>query len=183
MINIKNMIKPALIAGGVMGFIGSIPVINFLNFLCCLLVIVGGAGAAYLLKKKNPRLELVDGAVVGALSGVSYAVVATVFGTIISLAITAIFGAAFMPFAMMDNGFAGPMGNMGMSAVGTMIGAVFGLILGLIINPVFGAIGGVIYVKVTEGKRSGGVPTNAKNVTPDSSSDNPTPDDVIRGRD
>ncbi len=167
MMDIKKMLKPAVIAGGVMGFVGSIPLINCLNIFCCLLVVVGGAGAAYLLKKKHPKLELIDGAAAGALSGVAYAVVATVIGTILSLATTAIFGTAFAPMSMMDQGFAGPMQGMGMSAMGTFFGAIIGFVFSIVINPIFGAIGGVLYVKFTEGKKAPGVPADAKNVTQD----------------
>lgn len=167
MMDVKKMLKPAGIAGGIMGFVGSIPGLNCLNVFCCLLVVVGGAGAAYLLKKKHPKLELVDGAAVGALSGIAYAVVATVFGTIFSLIMTAVFGTAFAPMSMMDQGFAGPMQGMGMSAASTLVGAVIGFVFSIVINPIFGAVGGVLYVKFTEGKKAPGVPADAKNVTPD----------------
>jgi len=90
-----NVWMPALIGGAVFGVAGAIPVLNFLNCLCCSLVLGSGFLAAFLYSKEcrktNTPLGGGGGAKVGALSGVFY----TVFGSIVSWILSRITGAAF----------------------------------------------------------------------------------------
>ena len=73
-----NMLAPALIGGAVAGVLSSIP---FLNCLCCLWIIGGAVLASYLLAKDSPvSLTSGDGAIVGALAGISAAVVDSLVG-------------------------------------------------------------------------------------------------------
>jgi hypothetical protein len=69
----SGMLTPALIGGIAAGILSAIP---FLNCLCCLWIIGGAVLAAALLAKSTPvSLTAGDGAVVGALAGVTAAVV------------------------------------------------------------------------------------------------------------
>ncbi len=73
-----SMLAPALLGGAVAGILSGLP---FLNCLCCFWIIGGGMLAAYLLAKEAPvSLTSGDGAVVGALSGISAAVVDSLVG-------------------------------------------------------------------------------------------------------
>jgi hypothetical protein len=73
-----GMLAPALIGGAVAGVLSGLP---FLNCLCCCWVIGGAALASFLLAKDSPvSLTPGDGAIVGALSGISAAVVDSLIG-------------------------------------------------------------------------------------------------------
>jgi hypothetical protein len=73
-----NMLAPALIGGAVAGVLSGIP---FLNCFCCLWIIGGAVLASYLLAKDSPvSLTSGDGAIVGALAGISAAVVDSLVG-------------------------------------------------------------------------------------------------------
>ena len=73
-----SMLTPALIGGAVAGILSGLP---FLNCLCCLWIIGGAMLAAYLLAKESPvSLTAGDGAIVGALAGISAAVVDSLIG-------------------------------------------------------------------------------------------------------
>ena len=68
-----SMLTPALLGGAVAGILSGLP---FLNCLCCFWIIGGAVLAAYLLAKESPvSLTAGDGAVVGALTGISAAVI------------------------------------------------------------------------------------------------------------
>ena len=73
-----KMLPPALIGGAIAGVLSGIP---FLNCLCCLWIIGGAVLASYLLAKDSPvSLTSGDGAIVGALAGISAAVVDSLVG-------------------------------------------------------------------------------------------------------
>lgn len=70
------MLVPALIGGGIAGFLSAVPIINFANCFCCLWIIAGGMLSAYLISKESTRpLTSGDGAIVGIFSGIVAAVV------------------------------------------------------------------------------------------------------------
>jgi len=71
-------LTPALMAGAVAGILSGIP---FVNCLCCLWIIGGGAVAAHLLAQRTGGpLTGGDGAIVGALTGIVAAVVEALVG-------------------------------------------------------------------------------------------------------
>lgn len=73
-----NIWMPALIGGAVFGIAGAIPILDYLNCLCCSLVIGSGFLAAFLYSKDcrttNTPFGGGGGAKVGALSGVFYTI-------------------------------------------------------------------------------------------------------------
>ena len=70
------MLVPALIGGGIAGFLSAVPIINIANCFCCLWIIAGGMLSAYLFSKESARpLTSGDGAIVGIFSGIVAAVV------------------------------------------------------------------------------------------------------------
>ncbi len=76
--------RPALIAGGVLGALSAIPIVQWGNCICCMWAVGGGALGAWLLGRERPggwaTLPLGDGAFVGVLSGLFGGVVATIIG-------------------------------------------------------------------------------------------------------
>jgi hypothetical protein len=79
-----DFLRPALIAGGVLGVLSSIPLVNLGNCICCMWVLGGGGLGAWLLGRKYPggpgSLTFGDGAFVGALSGLLGGVLTTIIG-------------------------------------------------------------------------------------------------------
>jgi len=74
-----SMFVPALIGGGVAGFLSGVPIFNC---FCCLWIIGGAILASYLLAKDSPLpLSAGDGAIVGIFTGI----VAAVMEAIISI--------------------------------------------------------------------------------------------------
>jgi hypothetical protein len=71
-----NYFRPALMAGAVAGLLSGLPFIGAANCLCCLWIVGGAAVAVRLLAAVTPTLLTSgDGAVVGALTGITAAVV------------------------------------------------------------------------------------------------------------
>jgi hypothetical protein len=155
MVQTKNLIMPALVGGlltGILtGVISIIPIISCCNIFCCFWVILGGALSAFLLSKKE-KVELKDGAVVGALSGLIGGVVATLIYIIYDLILKSIF--ANMGFNTNSDG----LNNLpGMEGFGPLLLAgvyIFTLILYTVTGVIFGAVGGIIAVKLLEKKSS-----------------------------
>jgi hypothetical protein len=87
MIQKPSKIQPALLGGLVMGLGSVIPGLNYVNFCCCGWAIVGGAVAAFLLKKRSPVLPISsgEGAGAGALAGVVASVIYLAIGVPLSL--------------------------------------------------------------------------------------------------
>src|SRR5687767_1736426 len=74
-----DFLKPALAGGLALGILSAIPIVNFVNCICCLWVLAGGGLTAYLLNQQRPgRLTYGDGAFGGVIAGLVGAVVATI---------------------------------------------------------------------------------------------------------
>ena len=75
--------RPAIISGIIAGLLSTVPFINLVNLLCCLLVIIGGVIGVYLLSTKVDRkITYGDGAIVGFFSGLVAAVISTIIHAI-----------------------------------------------------------------------------------------------------
>lgn len=75
--NYEGMLKPALIAGVLLGILSTVP---YLSFCCCIWSIGGGVLAAYLYVKDSPiAVTLGCGVVLGLLTGIIGTVVDTLF--------------------------------------------------------------------------------------------------------
>lgn len=82
--NRSGMLTPALIWGAIAGILSAIP---FLNCLCCIWIVGGAMGAAWLLARNCPvSLSAGDGALTGALTGV----VAAVVNAVVSIPLQAV---------------------------------------------------------------------------------------------
>jgi hypothetical protein len=71
-----DYVRPALIAGAAAGVLSAIPFIGAANCLCCLWIVGGAVVAVKLMAAATPSLlRAGDGAIVGALTGITAAVV------------------------------------------------------------------------------------------------------------
>jgi hypothetical protein len=151
----QGMLVPALIGGGLAGFLTAIP---FVNCLCCIWVIGGGMLAAYLLSKNSQSaLSTGDGAIVGIFAGI----VAAVVDTIVSIPFEALISnvAAMDEVMQMISGYLEEMPVIVSQLLEKMMSGEFYLpfvLLGLVINAVifsaFCALGGIIGVSLFKKK-------------------------------
>ncbi|MBM3311039.1 MAG: hypothetical protein FJY80_05990 [Candidatus Aminicenantes bacterium] len=138
-----SLFTPALVGGAAAGLLSAIPVVNC---LCCLWIIGGGALAAHLWAKNNPRpLTSGEGALVGAYAGL----IATVIDFLISLPLAAVNAAFFRRVferlsayvEEMPAGWERLFDRTGPFEVGWFL---FGLVVAAFIFSVLGALGGVL---------------------------------------
>ncbi len=143
-----NRLKAAAIGGGAAGVASQIPGLNFVNCLCCALVVGGGMLAVFLALRNEPATEKApygDGALIGALAGV----VAAIVGAIVLIPITALFGDPMEQVVRMlegiDNLPPEILDALGGDAAETArTFAVVGFLMTLAVDIVFSTIGGVI---------------------------------------
>ena len=152
----RNRLKAAAIGGGAAGLASSIPGLNFVNCLCCALVVGGGLLAAYLALRNEPGTEKAsygDGAMIGAMAGVVAAIVAS----IVSIPMSAMFGDVVEQMRSALEGIEGiPPEALDAMGGDTPAGAfaLIGLLMNLVAFTVFSAIGGVIGAAVFHKKPS-----------------------------
>ncbi len=142
-----NKLKPALIGGTAEGVASSIPVLNFLNCACCLLVVGGGVLAAYLYMKDAPpsaKAPLGDGLKLGLLAGLIGAVVFALISISIAV-LTPDLVSAFGPALPEGVDLPPKIASLLSSPVPL---AIFLGLISLIIDPIFCGIGGVIGVAI-----------------------------------
>lgn len=78
--NQNGMLKPAVIAGVLIGILSAVPPLSLLNCACCAWVIGGGILAAHLYVKNSPApVTLGSGVALGLLSGAIGGIVSTIF--------------------------------------------------------------------------------------------------------
>lgn len=151
----QGMLFPALIGGGLAGFLSAVP---FVNCLCCIWIIGGGMLAAYLLSKNTQHpLSTGDGAIVGIFAGIVAAVVDTIF----SIPFDALMARITTRGEIMDiiSGYMEEMPAFVSQLIEKMMSGEFYLpfiLLGLVINALifsaFCALGGIIGVSLFKKK-------------------------------
>lgn len=142
--------QQSILIGAVVTGVLSTSYLNFINAVCCLGVIIGGVVAVQqFTTRSGTSIEVGDGAILGALSGVGGAVI----GSILDTALRPLnLDSSSISQGMMENFMQGMQGQEGMSPEmmqqfqdgGGMMTILFGLIVGMVINAIFGAIGGAI---------------------------------------
>jgi len=87
MLEKPNKIRIALICGGVIGLVSSVPGLSLINCCCCAGVWLGGVLAMYLYKQQftegMPPLESSDALMLGLMAGVVGAFTATIVNVLI----------------------------------------------------------------------------------------------------
>lgn len=150
--NKSSKLVPALIGGGVIGLLSSIPIVNMGNCLCCMWVLLGGALAAYLnAKDYPPEMEYTsgDGALVGLMAGCFGAL----FGTLLGYFFMTVMGT--MPWQDMMDGVLESDADIppefedflqNMQETGKMgFAFVFAqLFFSVIVDAIFGTLGGLL---------------------------------------
>lgn len=159
--NQPSKLVPALIGGGVMAVLSTIPIINMGNCLCCMWVLLGGALAVWFYQKDLPAGEPMtsgDGAILGLMAGVFGAL----FGTLLSTFFMALGDGMPMQDIMENihryNADIGPevedfLDTLGEGGAFSPVFILFGLLMSLIVDSIFGLLGGVIGVAIFKKKQ------------------------------
>jgi hypothetical protein len=143
-----DYVRPALIAGAAAGVLSAIPFIGAANCFCCLWIVGGAAVAVKLMAAASPALlRAGDGAVVGALTGITAAVVDAIVSIPLrsfnlALARRLLDKAAELG-GELPAGLDGVFNSSGMVSPGWF---VLGLLFSAAVLAVMGALGGVIGV-------------------------------------
>jgi hypothetical protein len=144
------MLKATLIGGALFGFVGGLPVLGLLNCACCALFVAGGFVASYLYSKEckiqGAGFRAGNGAMVGLVAGLFYAIVNTIVGGIAK---------AFMPqpdpeqmMEMLEQFNLPPesveIAEKWMASSVGLWGLIIGFFVTLLLAAVFSTLGGLI---------------------------------------
>jgi hypothetical protein len=141
--NTRSFLLAALIGGAIMGFLGNIPILNFINCFLCAWVWLSGILAVYLYRRfelANPALSVGQGLALGAVAGVIGAIIGAIVGAIFGG-----LGAAALVSSLRN------MPGYDPSSMDTFTNLIAGggfslisLSCNLVLYALFGAIGGLI---------------------------------------
>ncbi|HEY3131978.1 MAG TPA: hypothetical protein VGL91_21155 [Acidobacteriota bacterium] len=173
-----KMMTPALIGGIILAGGSTIPVVNFLNCLCCAWLVMGGAAASYLYIKDSPvKVTTGDGAILGALAGVA----GSVLNTLLSIPVKMLLPANTERLREMLDRPEIPEGLRSIlaSAVGrgtfSIVALFFGFVFMLILSLIFATLGGIIGVAIFEKRKNGAVVVPPPPMPPSPPMPPPTP--------
>jgi hypothetical protein len=145
-LNNSSLFYAAGIAGGLAGLLSSLPIIGMLNCLLCGWLWLGGGMAVWLYnKREGGSLTVGQGALVGVLTGVAAAIVATLLGAVLS-------GLGLSAISLSDPEMARNFESIGGAAAITAIVAALGLFFNLIFFALFGTLGGIIGAAIFQKK-------------------------------
>jgi len=169
-----SKLLPALYGGIIIGVIGAIPFLNFVNCLCCAGVLFGGYMAVFFYRKDLPPaipLESSDGLQLGVLAGLFGAIIGLLLTGLVYLVVGNIAGQAMIDMLMKVYDSAGILDQMPPEAIDQMEMSAhesplnaMSIIGSLIVDPLFGLLGGLIGYQIHKPK--GGVPPAAPATTP-----------------
>jgi hypothetical protein len=139
--NTRSLLLSALIAGAVLGVLGNLPVLNFINCFLCLWVWMGGIFAVYLYNRYERNLTQLDQASATVGQGAGVGALAGVVGAFVGVFVYAL--TSFISTPMLES-LARSL-NLNMFNPGTGLGrAVTFFCLDIFLYPLFGAIGGLL---------------------------------------
>ena len=157
-----SKLLPALYGGIIIGVIGAIPFVNFINCLCCAGVLFGGYMAVFFYRKDLPPalpLESSDGLALGALAGLFGAIIGLLLTGLVYLAVGNIAGKAMIDMLMSVYDKAGILDQMPPEAIDQMEMSahqsplnVMSIVGSLIVDPLFGLLGGLIGYQIHKPK-------------------------------
>jgi hypothetical protein len=159
-----DFIQPALAGGMFLGFLSTLPFVDFGNCLCCMWVLMGGGIAAVLLARQRPAgITYGDGAYVGVLSGLFGAVVGTAVHIPMQIIAMRLFGNQTdqLEKLMQQAGIEGPMKDFMLRVVSGEISAVtilFTFFSYLLMWSLFAMIGGILTVAIMNKRAAAGKP-------------------------
>ena len=138
----NNKLKPAVIGGVVLGLLSAIPFVNWVNICCCAWAILGGILASYLYVKNSATpANAGDGALVGAMAGVSGAAMREMLINLMS---------------NVDPSQADLIRRQMEMQGESIAGAIFQGLIGAVLLVVFAVIGGLIGIPLFEKRKGGG---------------------------
>lgn len=136
---ISSLLIASAIAGTVMAFLSTLPLISWGNCLACMWLWTSGIFGAWLYRYSSQHpITAGQGAVVGILSGLVGAVIGSILG--------AIFGAIGLNslFSSQANDPQSALGGAGLSFLLSTEFSLIGLLFKVFLYPFFAAIGGAI---------------------------------------
>lgn len=144
-----SMLKPTLIGGLTAGAVAGLPLLNMINCACCALIIGGGFLASWLYSRecatRGATFTPGNGALVGLVAGLFYAVGASIVGGLVQMMMPADIeqiSQMLDQFDMPDESRDQAMRFAEMA--GTGVGVIFFFFLNLLLAAVFSTIGGLI---------------------------------------
>lgn len=142
MASIVKTLIAAFIGAIVAGVLSLIP---FLNYLCCLPIVVGGftAGALLGVMGKGEKLEITDGLLSGALSGVIIGLTLLVAMVIFALGFGGLYLGLGALFALAERNLAPLLVFGGMGAFASIIIAVVGVVVSIVYVAIYGVMGSI----------------------------------------
>ena len=150
----NDKIKPAAIGGVIVGLLSVIPIVNWVNFCCCLWAIVGGGLAAHFYIKSSPtQVSVGEGAMLGALAGVIGGLIYLVLGVPVNLLVGRAVAELFINFAENFN----PQLRDQILAPQNVVGEIVRGFIGAIFLVAFSTVGGLLAIPIFE-KRKVAVP-------------------------
>jgi hypothetical protein len=155
----NDKIKPAAIGGVLLGLLSVIPIVNWVNFCCCLWAIVGGALAAQLYIKNSPTpVSVGEGAMLGAIAGVIGGVISLVVGIPVNLLVgQAVAGLLVNVAGSIDPQQAEALRQQIMAPQNIVQEIIRGFI-GAIFLVIFSTVGGLLAIPIFEKRKVGAPP-------------------------
>lgn len=184
--NQNGMLKPALIAGVLMGILSAIPPLSLFNCLCCAWVIGGGVLAAHLYVKSSPMaITLGSGFALGLLTGAIGGLVSTIFNIPVQILMSSVLaeyaGQARQMLSELPNlppalrEVIASATSGGLSVVTVVLSGFFNLV----VYSLIAMLGGVLGVAIFEKRKiAGPVPPNQPpiNISPPTPPPPPPPE-------
>jgi hypothetical protein len=140
--NTRSYLWSVIIAGVVIGFLGNLPVLNFINCFLCIFVWIGGILAVWLYRRFQhgaPGLTVGQGAGIGAIAGVIGVLVGMVVYALTSF-ITMPMMVSMMRAFQIEGNLPTTADNLGFTFGSTL----FFFCIDIILYPIFGALGGLL---------------------------------------
>jgi hypothetical protein len=155
----NDKIKPAVIGGVVLGLLSVIPIVNWVNFCCCLWAIAGGVLAAQLYIKNSPtQVSVGEGAMLGAIAGVIGGAIYVVVGVPVNLLVGGAVAGLFMSLAENFNPEQADMIRRQMMAPQNIVGEIVRGFIGAIFLVIFSTVGGLLAIPIFEKRKAGAPP-------------------------
>jgi hypothetical protein len=141
-----SYLTPTLLGGLLLGLLSSIPVVSYVNLICCAWVILGGFVAAFLWAKDGGRLDKSTASYIGFLAGLWGAVIATSISSVMWMiqkdkVISQIYSQMQMTGSSMPEGTMDMLVKM-MESPLLIIAITF--VFWLVINSIFATLGGFL---------------------------------------
>lgn len=130
-VNMTDAMISALVGGTAIAVISSVPVLNFINYACCLGILLGGFLATLFYKSRNP-IGPKEGAIVGLFSGIFGGLLWAIFMITLYLLFPTVYGASILATGAM----------LGIASMTTLL--ILNAVLNFLCAAGFGTLGGLI---------------------------------------